>query len=498
MANFNDSTDSGELEENLDNESKKKLDKIYNDLEHYLEDYDFKSYIAPLMNPNTFTVEKIHNLTKVLQYYKDEGIFLPLIDDPRYKFIENYKNFEFTNCIAYEMAIRTDEFQKVKFLFRVIENIENMQNMYSSSYHISNDETKEFINTMKESLQYLHKEIRTILLKHLDSYNVQINLNELLKKILADLFKELDSSKLILKDLGILNPTLFLSQDMIDFTGDNFTLLDQIQRTPTIADFSNGLELLIKFYLPKEKIYKKVDDDVKFERIVNSIDNEIQTIILKNIDSYYINVNSSVVQLSSNMSISMFDKEFQNILKKHYKKYQYIDTQPNYTRPSLHFINARIINLPINLNFSRDELKCLILKIKDDYDHKKSLVKTPIELLGEELEKFQKPNSEQKLPVKKMKEKKIAFAHAFCVYDLDKVLSPIFDKKYKDFKEKQKKGQIDKDEINEYSKEYLKSEISSITGLSEDSVKVYRTLMKEYIDQKKFTELIQGFSKSKY
>ena len=40
-------------------------------------------------------------------------------------FIKNYKDFEFTNSIAYEMAIRTDEFQKVKYLYMVIEDIQN-------------------------------------------------------------------------------------------------------------------------------------------------------------------------------------------------------------------------------------------------------------------------------------------------------------------------------------------------------------------------------------
>lgn len=107
------------------------------------------------------------------------------------------------------------------------------------------------------------------------------------------------------------------------------------------------------------------------------------------------------------------------------------------------------------------------------------------------------PNSESKLPSKTIQEKRIAFANAFCVYDLDKVLAPIFDKKNKDFRKKQRKGEIDKDETNPYTKEYLKSEISSITGLSEDNIKVYRTLMKEYIGKEKFVDLIKGVSNNK-
>ena len=135
------------------------LDEIYNELEEYLEDYDFQNYIQPLLNSDSFTTEKIHNLQKVLDYYKEEEVFLPLIDDPRYEFIKNYKEFEFSNCIAYEMVIRTDEFQKAKFLYMIIEDI---QSMYLSSL-------SDILNSIKESSQYFHKDIQNILSKYINS-----------------------------------------------------------------------------------------------------------------------------------------------------------------------------------------------------------------------------------------------------------------------------------------------------------------------------------------
>lgn len=472
----------------LDDNDKKVLNKIYNELEKYLEDYDFQSYILPLLNPDSFTTEKIYNLEKVLQYYKEEKFFLPLIDDSRYEFIKNYEEFEFSNCIAYEMAIRTDKFQKAKFLYMIIEDI---QSMYQSSL-------SDILNSIKESSQYFHKDIQNILSKYIYSDMLEKDFNRtLLNKILVDLIKELENSKIILKDLGILNLTSFLGQDMIDLTGENFVLIDQIQRDLHIKDFDNGLELLIKFYLTKESIYIKNDTELKFEKIKYSNIEEILNKILDNIESYYLEINSNIIQLSKNMTISMLDNEFKDLLKKHYNKYKYINIQPNYTRPSLHFIDAKIVNLPINLNFSENELKALVSKIKDDYDNKESRIKTPLEILGEKLEKFIKPNSENKLPSKTFQEKRIAFANAFCVYDLDKVLTPIFDRKNEDFREKQKKGEINKEDTNPYTKEYLKSEIASITGLSEDNIKVYRTLMKEYIDKEKFVDLIKGVSNNK-
>ena len=469
-------------------ENDEEINKIYNELEKYLEDYDFQSYILPLLNPDSFTTEKIHNLEKVLQYYKEEKIFLPLIDDPRYEFIKTYEEFEFSNCIAYEMVIRTDEYQKAKFLYMTIKNF---QLIHKFSFC-------KILDGIKESLQYLHEDIQNILSKYINSNTREEDLNKkLLNKILVDLIRELENSKIILKDLGILNLTSFLSQDMIDLTGENFVLIDQIQRDLPIKDFDNGLELLIKFYLTKESIYIKNDTELKFEKIKYSNIEEILNKILDNIGSYYLEINSNIIQLSKNMTISMLDNEFKDLLKKHYNKYKYINIQPNYTRPSLHFIDAKIVNLPINLNFSRNELIALVSKIKDDYDNKESRIKTPLEILGEKLEKFIKPNSENKLPSKTFQEKRIAFANAFCVYDLDKVLTPIFDRKNEDFREKQKKGEINKEDTNPYTKEYLKSEIASITGLSEDNIKVYRTLMKEYIDKEKFVDLIKGVSNNK-
>lgn len=473
---------------NLDDIDKKRLNKIYKKLEKYLEDNDFQAYILPLLNPDSFTTEKIHNLEKLLDYYEREKVFLPLIDDPRYEFIKTYEEFEFSNCIAYEMLIRTEEYQKAKFLYRIIKDI---QSMYQSSL-------PDILNSIKEASQYFHKDVQKILSKYIASDMLEKDFNQkLLNKILVDLIKELENSKIILKELGVLNLTSFLGQDMIDLTGENFVLIDQIQRDLPIKDFDNGLELLIKFYLTKGSIYIKNDTELKFEKIKNSNIKEILNKIIDNIESYYLEINSNIIQLSENMTISMLDDELKDLLKKHYNKYKYIDIQPNYTRPSLHFIDAKIVNLPINLNFSKDELIALVSKIKDDYDNKESRIKTPLEILGEKLEKFIKPNSESKLPSSTIKEKRIAFANAFCVYDLDKVLAPIFDRKNKDFRKKRRKGEINKDEPNSYTKEYLKSEISLITELSEDNVKIYRTLMKEYINNKKFVDLIKGISNNK-
>lgn len=57
----------------------------------------------------------------------EEEISLPQRNDPNgiYKEIENFEDYEYTNCIAYEMAIRTNS-----FFNNVLQRIEHCNNLY--------------------------------------------------------------------------------------------------------------------------------------------------------------------------------------------------------------------------------------------------------------------------------------------------------------------------------------------------------------------------------
>lgn len=464
----------GSIIHNYKKNNNLKLDNINNMLNTFENDHDLRNYIRPLIKHEDLNNDEIEKLEKILKYYKEDNILMPVIDDPRYETIKNYEDFEFTNCIAYEMVIRTEEFKKTEYLISTIKDLKKL-NYLERCYYMSEKGKYIFL----KEIRFMHKDIEELLKKHVDNKSSPNTIDE----ILADLYIELEKSKEILKAYGILNLNSFLTQDMIDLTNGDFNLLDQIGYL-TIKDFKNGIDLLINFYLQKERIYKKDISEVKFKKVTKTNSEEIKS----KLKSYYIETDSNIIQISKDIIISDLDNEFQSFIKKHHNKYKYIDTQPNYTRPSLHFLNAKIINLPINLNFPEEELKSLILKIKKDYDNKNFLIKTPVEQLGEKLEKFKRPNSEKKLPSRDIERRKDAFAKAFCVYDLDKVLSPIFAKKNEEFR----KNINDYKDDNPYTKIKLKEEISSIVGVCDDTVKVYRTLMKEYIDGKKFIELITG------
>ena len=470
------------------NDLEKEIDKLFHKLEKYIDDFDFQSYIQPLIgDPDGLTEKKVENLNKALEYYQNHGVYLPLPNDPRYENIANYKDYEFTYCIAYEMAIRTDEFYKIKYLNMAIQDIQAIINPYLDD--LEDNEKLELITNINNSFANFSNDVKSILFKNLNVDDLKKNISQTLTIMLHNLLLERDTLKESMPDLGILSLSSFLTQDMIVHDRNHeFELLYQNKKDLIIDDFDNGLNLLINHYLPKEKIYQKISDAFRFEKI--TIDKDTSIVIddiLKDVEPYYLVINSNIIQLSKGIPISILDLDLKKTLEKHYKKYQNIDTQPNFTRPTLHFINSNIINLPINLNLSKEEIINLAIKIKDDYDLRNSIIQTPMQLLGKKLEKAIEPKSLKKMPSKDAR--KLAFAYAFSVYDLYKVLTPIYENLERDFR----KNLDNAKKYNAYDKLKLKIEISSILGISDDKVEYYNTLMIEYIKNKKYKELITGF-----
>ena len=47
-------------------------------------------------------------------YNAEYDVDIPEKHDLKYWYIQNYEDYEYANCIAYEMLIRTKEFNKIK------------------------------------------------------------------------------------------------------------------------------------------------------------------------------------------------------------------------------------------------------------------------------------------------------------------------------------------------------------------------------------------------
>ena len=169
------------------------------------------------------------------------------------------------------------------------------------------------------------------------------------------------------------------------------------------------------------------------------------------------------------------------------------------------FDEARLTNIPINLNLSKEDLLHYISQIKDEYDRDKNIVKTfdeyffnlPLESDLTEIPeniKFanQKRSSEDKkiLPVKRDEFKK-RISYAFYIYDIFKFFIPYVKKKRIDntkkindeIKQKRTTKDIYKYDNFEYTKDYLITQISYLfeNKLSQEQVEYYLTTMKEFI-----------------
>ncbi len=138
------------------------------------------------------------------------------------------------------------------------------------------------------------------------------------------------------------------------------------------------------------------------------------------------------------------------------------------SRPESNFNIQKSCLLEINLFLPKDELIAYISKIKDDFDKDNSIIKTPLELLGETLEK----SDNKKTP---KKPKALVYADWFYIYDY--------------WKYEKIQGKTDKDI-------FVALEIENDVPYKEDMLRKIRDKMKYFIDDLGYKELITGVKNS--
>lgn len=273
---------------------------------------------------------------------------------------------------------------------------------------------------------------------------------------------------------------------LIDFHKDNNFIYDQNVRHSD-ASKSEILRNLSNFYIPcvNRLIVPEVfawdresdsilDDDfikkLEFDG-VKSIVGDKGYITLKKEENIYL------VQLSEYISLSLLDDSFLETLAYEDLKNTYIETEPIFSRPRLMFDEARLTNIPINLNLSKEDLLLYISQIKDDYDRDKNIVKSDIEYFFDlelESDKAEMPINVKLVDEKKKrkrhnvsnrKELKKDLSMAFYIYDIYESLLPHKEKLQDDIIAKIRN-------LFDYG--------SSMEDLDE-KIKTYLNIMKEFI-----------------
>lgn len=557
-----------------------------------------------------------------------------------YQQIENFKDAEYIYCIAYEMLIRTDEYNA---LLKEYEPLKN-----KSNDDMTNDEfskLRELINRMNElglkktsflgfdcdddndhvfkrieyydeiihspwNVRMLHKfqldpalGFNSIFHMLIDFYNKKNELYILEKEEYKNIFfkpqKTNESYQTnFINNISIANIYKLIDVLFIPYTKDGDTkykalndfvylkeldseFLAQLKENTNnnlliqaksnfshhnnefwtkyhVNDIKNGLDRLIEFYIDNNLIYDKNSKHVsasKNEILENQSNyyipcinrwmqpelftweprakviqnNKFMEIVKANGLDVLVNTKGYIqyikeeciylVQISKYISLSLLEDAFLATLTYEDLKNIYINTEPIFNRPRLMLDEARLTNIPMNLNLSKEDLLLYVSQIKDDYNRNKDIVKSDLEYcfdLTLECELAEMPKNikyahakrdtkDKRLLPKKRKDFKKSLAYAFYIYDLYKFFVPLFEEKRKSIKderaydihaEKDSKGigeikhekiedirDIADKELNNYEMNNLVTQIAYLVdnALTEEQVEYYLTTLKEFI-----------------
>jgi len=418
-------------------------------------------------NKKKFQLEYDNLKDTLIKSYNEEceTLDMPNRDDEIYKNIENpYKH---TYSLAYEMAIRNEEVKKILYALEYLKNIkENLQLITSkyikdkdSSVAISYKASDTYDSAMKEYKERLASIYSSCFSEEVHHQYLSVGVYKI-NTMIDDFEEELRKEYLIVpKDKKIVTPEA------------SRILMQRI--------IHNSID-------PKKYKWKSEHEQelkYKFEE--------------KEYDDY---------------TISMGVLEGDDVF------------DVNIIRPTfdLHVIDKNTSLVPINFTLETEEIVAFIEKIKEDLKKDGNLIKTPMELLGEELEKIDEAEVKQYLP-KTFNNNLIAMANALFAFDVfkhlthvqnqlkterdkltDKLDNELLVYKKSGRKTAHEKRMIQKIEkkhamkIQEYEKKidvicisslkkYLK--ISKKINVSESTTERYIKFMDEYIEGKKYKKL---------
>lgn len=345
-----------------------------------------------------------------------------------YEYIEKFQLYELTPCIAYEMAIKNKD---VKALLKRYEKINHMMEddtyLYKRFFtHDNFDNAKDHpILTLSEEYENCtYEEYETIIAKKLATYKRLIEedykkfIDEYIHRCTELSISELDILKEKIEEELINNYLIYPTGYIRNVPGATYFYKEEItnskkdKKKTIITDSSaeDGLQ-------------------IRFEEIIHDEFIQVQGTNIKNTE-YYVN----------------------NII-------------PNFHRQ---VNDQNQINIPINFSLPIEEIFEYITEVK-----KKINPKTPLELLGEKLDKANDMSNikvgKETLDATRGEKPQVKFADMFFIYDM------------------KQEGHSHVDIIYELDKYYNKQ-----TAISDNTIKKYFAIADEYIRSKRYKELITG------
>ncbi len=401
---------------------------------------------------------------------------LPKRDDPIYQEIESFEDYELTQCVAYEMAIRNKNIIRLKAeIDELLSNVSNEHEKYCAN------EENEIIyqnrlNEYEESVQNAEKndnaleEMREPC--YYDNFYATNRHIPLIKNLLAELkhtywyryFYEND----ILDEIDHRRKfNFFYAKTKIEKLLKEQNKIDSIE----FLSFSKDDQIVIsKDVFFEDLLIKNIPEGLK--KIFDS---------KKNISDKRINIKMIAPRTVTSLVIP--------------KKYD------------------KSIKININLALPLNELEAQIRLLKNSFDNDSSIIQSPIELLGVELQEAEPTKNFPKKP------KAVQMADMFFIYDYvtarmqeveeyNERYKTVYQEKLHSIKNNKDLSTIEKKiQELEAKKEYYeaKSESTIKTICEEDEVcsqvnlkgdRVYQLYLaiKPYIEECRYKELLTGVS----
>ena len=364
--------------------------------------------------------------------------------DEKYIEIENFKDYELTPCIAYEMAIRNDEYIKaaqeaVKFYH---EHEDLINSYFSDNINYgdfkNDDELMRHLKNQHEAYNIFLDQLQKIRL--FDEKNGPI-IHDKIDMISNDLKNIFD--KIFNKSYPSKKNLLFNKDKSYHCYKDNVLDTVNISKNTNIPGF--GILNLVS--INDEAIYK-LDEQGNETPEPKSID-EIQRLLK--------------------------DEDLIEVLDGN----TYIES--NFIRPVLYSdpLKRRKAMLEIDLSLPTNELVSLIKHIKKHIDEDPKIVAAPIELLGESLDAADYEvcmDEGNCFDTRRYLSKQHKIADMFFIYDATKA----------GLKTQRIINELYKHEIGQAD------DISNLTPMDRKTLKKYLKIATEYIDNERYKELIDG------
>lgn len=371
--------------------------------------------------------------------------------DAIYLEIESFADYELTQCVAYEMAIRN--YQNLSSINEVI-NYYKTNNIAQEAFY--DEELGEIISSPKDELT--RKLNQLILIPYIVADGGFIADTDYLidrDDFLQNLFESFDTYK----DKRI-NPKIYdiiFDEYLLNYCTETRGINSEDARVVTYEDaeitalekrsFRDGYSIFTSISTPSEYAYIPI----------NSKDQNSDTRLIESVEDFQL----------------LIDLELHDQLSYETK----ITT--NFKRPKLklsYLYNVMPTKLEIDINRPINEIISLVEHIKKDFDCNKSLFKTPIELLGEQIKRADNMiyNKEGKrFNGKSILSKQQRLADMFFIYDA--------------LKDKMTQRQIQNEIFNYYADKGMDTKT-----MDAKTLKKYKEIAIDYIDNERYKELVTG------